>query len=44
VLAPTALLSRQDWERGSSRLVIRFQTGFKLSAEDLPVRLSATIS
>jgi hypothetical protein len=44
LLAPTALLSRQDRERGSLRLIRQFQTGFKLSAEDLPVRLSATIS
>jgi hypothetical protein len=34
----------KDKEPDSPRLVRQFQAGFKLSAEDLPLRLSATIS
>ena len=39
-----SLLSWKDREPGSLRLVRQVQAGFKLSAEDLPLRLSATIS
>ena len=49
-LAPTlhssdaSLLSWKDRESGSLRLVRQIQADFKLSAEDFPLRLSATTS